>query len=71
MKWMKNKVTLKSRHFLDFSTMTDSRKEPTNALIKTDPIYCYGGPVHHMIELGAKAEGKVVKGLEGNNLRKY
>jgi len=36
-----------------------------------DPIDGDGGAVHHVIALDAKAEGQVVKGLEGNDLRKY
>ena len=42
-----------------------------NVLRGEDPIDRYGGSVHHVIALDAKAEGQVVEGLEGNDLRKY
>ena len=35
------------------------------------PIDGNGGAVHHVIALDAKAEGQVVEGLEGNDLREY
>ena len=35
-----------------------------------DPIDRYGRSVHHMVALDAKAECQIVKGLEGNDLRK-
>ena len=44
---------------------------PHNDVLRgEDPIDRYGRSVHHMVALDAKAECQIVKGLEGNDLRK-